>query len=78
MGGAGRASPVLYFDPEQVAFATKERAFSDRLVALHFARGLRQLLDDPLFRAAIENLPKDGTASKWPGLSRGQRSLTVL
>lgn len=47
-----------YFDPEQVAFATKEQAFSNRLVALHFARGLRQLLDDPSFRAAMEELPK--------------------
>ena len=47
-----------YFDPEQVAFATKDKMFSSRLVALHFARGLRQLLDTPSFMSAVEELPK--------------------
>jgi hypothetical protein len=47
-----------HFDPEQVAFATKERAFSGRLVALHFTRELRELLDDSSFRMAVEQLPK--------------------
>jgi hypothetical protein len=47
-----------YFNPEQVAFATKDSAFSFRLVALHFARQLRQLLDDPSFRATLEQLPE--------------------
>ena len=54
---AGRVRS-FYFDPEQVAFATKERVFSGRLVALHFARGLRKLLDDSSFRAAAEEQSK--------------------
>jgi hypothetical protein len=48
-----------YFDPKQVAFPTKQQAFSSCLVALHFTRELRRLLDDPSFRAALEKLSKD-------------------
>jgi hypothetical protein len=54
---AGRVRS-FYFDPQQVAFATKERTFSSRIVALHFARDLRQLLDDPSFIKGVEELPK--------------------
>lgn len=56
MGGRVRA---FHFDPAQVVFPTKERAFSPRLVAMHFTRNLRRLLDDPEFRAAVEAMPKD-------------------
>jgi hypothetical protein len=74
LGGRVRS---FYFDPEQVAFAKKEPAFSSRLVALHFARGLRQLLDDPSFRASVEELPKaevaEGVArlESWPAIFDG-------
>jgi hypothetical protein len=47
-----------YFDPEQVAFPTKDKVFPSRLVALHFARALRQLLDNPSFMSAVEGSPK--------------------
>lgn len=62
---AGRVRS-FYFDPEQVAFATKELTFSSRIVALHFTRELRRLLDDSSFRMGVDGLPKvhDGEVAR--------------
>jgi hypothetical protein len=55
LGGRKRS---FYHDPAQVAFPTKARRFSPRLVALHFIRVLRDLLDDPAYMADVERAEK--------------------
>ena len=55
LGGRKRS---FYYDPTQVVFPTKARRFSPDLIALHFIRMLRDLLDDPEYMADVERAEK--------------------